>query len=51
MASGRLADGLCRRGQPDVPGEQFIDPVDRVICDPFKHVAQVRLWIDSAELA
>jgi len=33
-----------------VPGQQFVDAVDRMVGDAFEHVAQVRLGIEPVEL-
>jgi hypothetical protein len=33
-----------------VPGQQFVDPVDRMVGDALEHVAQVRFGIDVVEL-
>src|SRR5579863_8104528 len=33
---------LCCKGRPRVPGQEFVDPIDRMLGDALEHVAQIR---------
>jgi len=44
--SGGVEKGL---GGVEVPGQQFVDPVDRVLGDPREHFAQVGLRVEPAQ--
>ena len=46
LMSGGVQKGLCG---VEVPGQQFVDPVDRVFGDPREHVAQVSLRVEPAQ--
>lgn len=45
-------DGFDRvgRGGDQVPGQEFVDPVDRVLGDASEELAQVGLWVEAIEL-
>lgn len=33
----------------NVPGKEFVDPIDRMVSDPLKHVRKIRLGIQVVE--
>ena len=41
---------VAAQGVGNVPGQQFLDAIDRVIGDALDHVAQVRLGVQAVEL-
>jgi hypothetical protein len=47
-ASGRQT--LRRQLGGDVPGQQIIDFIDRMLCDALEHTAQVGLAVEIVEL-
>ena len=52
MGSGGELNGVVGRVQSsgNIPGQEFFDPVDRVLADALEHVAQVRFGVDIVEL-
>lgn len=52
LRSSRVVSGsMSRPGElrGDVPRKQFFDPIDRMFCDAFEHVAQIRLRVEIVE--
>jgi hypothetical protein len=44
--SARVSYLLCKV----IPGQQFINPVDLVICDTAENISEPSLWINAVEL-
>lgn len=49
-ANGSVGCGWSGNAQIDIPGQQFVDAVDRMVGDPLQHVLQVGLRIQAVQL-
>ena len=49
-SSGHLRSGEIVLKCSDIPGQQLLDAVDRVIGDLFEHAAEVEFRIESVQL-
>ena len=40
---------MLSEGTHEVPGQELLDTVDRMVSDAGQHAAQVELWIETVE--
>jgi len=50
LSGGQLLLSLGAHSLGHDPGQQLIDPIDRMLADALQHVAQIRLRLDRIEL-